>query len=100
MNSSAPGLFSTCIMWIFLSNSTFSKISLLCEKGLKAEWTRVSSRSKIKVFLPILSRDWFGRNLFPETGLGFWATILFEGETVEPLLCSFCLGELFYFKAI
>ena len=51
MNSSIPGLISTWILWIVLSNLIFKIISEEGIKGWNPECTKVSSKSNTKVFL-------------------------------------------------
>ena len=57
-NSSTPGRFKTNISHILPSISMGNTISVL-GMYLKEEWTRVSSRSKIRVFFPT-SRGFYG----------------------------------------
>ena len=50
-NLSTKGLFKTYNVLFCPSIYIFNIISLFLEKGVKAEWTKVSSKSNINVFL-------------------------------------------------
>ena len=56
-NSSTYGLFKTCTKWLPFSTKIFNRRSAENEKGLNDEWTKVSSKSNINVFLLFSDND-------------------------------------------